>query len=64
MRKPVGALIALVATLVLAGTATAAPPASVFNGKLPCTQNGTTKVIQCSGPGGSNSNAPANTVPS
>ncbi len=73
MRKLVGALIALVATLVLAGPANAAVNPlvdGVFNGKLPCTQNGSTNVIECSGPGGDPNAAPgsnqavARTVPS
>lgn len=56
MRKIVGALIALVASLAFAGSAAAAVNPltdGVFGGELPCVKNGSTKVIECSGGGGS-----------
>jgi len=70
MRKFLGALITVIATLALAGAANAAPINSVFNGKLPCTVNSSTQVRECSGPGGGpddpvvTNNAFERTVPS
>ncbi len=57
MRKIVGVLIALIASLAVVQSANA-EITSVFNGKLPCvtTPSG---VRECSGPGGSPSDAPA-----
>jgi len=68
MRKIVGALVALIASLAIVQSASA-DITSVFNGKLPCV-TAPSGVRQCSGPGGSPSDAPgsnnavANTVKS
>lgn len=64
MRKFVVALAALL-MFAFAAQANAAPPTSIFGGKIPCTQQPQPDGrILCSGPGGSDSDAPANTVPS
>ncbi|MBN8871006.1 MAG: acetylxylan esterase [Solirubrobacterales bacterium] len=64
MRKFVVALAALF-MFAFAAQASAAPPTSIFGGKIPCTQQAQPDGrILCAGPGGSDSNAPANTVPS
>lgn len=61
MRK-LGVLIAFIAALAFAQTANA-EITSVFDGELLCTTK-PSGVRECSGPGGADSNAPANTVPS
>jgi len=62
MRK-LGVLLATVIILAVAPSAANAAITSVFDGKLPCTVAGDGSR-ECSGPGGSDSAAPANTVPS
>ncbi|MBN8866717.1 MAG: acetylxylan esterase, partial [Solirubrobacterales bacterium] len=61
MRKLAVALAALFMFAVVPSAQ--AEITSVFDGKIPCTTQ-PSGVRECSGPGGADSNAPANTVPS
>ena len=64
MRKFAVVLAALF-MLVVVPQAVAAPPTSIFGGHIPCTtQAQPDGRTLCSGPGGNDANAPANTVPS
>ena len=64
MRKFAVALAALF-MLAVVPQAAAAPPSSIFGGEITCTtQAQPDGRTLCSGPGGPDSNAPANTVPS
>lgn len=68
MREKQGSMRKLVVAFIAVFMLAAVPQASaeitsVFGGKIPCTTQ-PSGVRECSGPGGADSNAPANTVPS